>query len=166
MSTNRILCTYARRGGEAPHFCIVHIGDEHENVGECAICNLEPAQEWIKGLNPGDPVYVRTPIRRSRQTDQLMCDASPNAFQPCYSRPEPQPPASKPKAVPSPEETVSFRRIDTYLERPEDIKIFKALADHCANKHAANLLLTYGIKCLPPFLQDKSGEDVYAWLTK
>ena len=172
MISNRILCTYARRGGPKSHICIVHIGSEHENAGESAICNLEPAQAWIKELNPGDPIYVTSRIRRSDETGQLMTDASPNAFQPLYKNQKPevvakaQPLTSKAEFSPvsqAASDTAS-RRIETYLDDPDDLFIFMRLADHCSIKHAGNLLLRHSIQSLPSGIGNLSGEQIFKLL--
>ena len=167
-----IPCTWIRPGNEKPHFCIVLVGEEHENYGETAICNLNPAQYWIKNLKDDDVVYV-TNIHRSKESGKLLCDASPNAFQPLFQGVaegfrekehaiQAELPTPKLEIVPD----STSRRIDTYLNDPQQIQVFEALADHLSIKHAGHLLLTYAIGCLPKSGQGWSGEEIHAYLTK
>jgi len=168
-----IRCTWLRPGNKKPHFCIVLVGEEHENYGESAICNLDEAQYWIKYLKHGDVVYVTPHIRRSNESGKLLCDASPNAFQPLFQGVaegfrkkedaiQAELPTPKLEIVPD----SNFRRIDTYLNDPQQIQVFEALADHLSIKHAGHLLLTYAIGCLPKSGQGWSGEEIHAYLTK
>ena len=168
MSVDYVPCTFARPAGSRPDLAILYVDESHKLAGETVICTLAKSQQWITQLEEGQVVLVRDRLRKGKDKDYLG-DALANSRQPLYGK-KPEVVAqteielSEPVDSTDSELPVGFRRIDTYLELPQDIKIFETLASHCNNKEAAHLLLSYGISCLPLKAQSMSGEDLYSLL--
>jgi len=168
MSVDYVPCTFARPAGSRPDLAILYVAENHKLAGETVICTLAKSQQWITQLEEGQVVLVRDRLRKGKDKDYLG-DALANNRQPLYSKKSEAVVQTKielkePDDSTDSELTSGFRRIDTYLELPKDIKIFEALASRCNNKEAAHLLLSYGISCLPHKAQSMSGEDLYSLL--
>ena len=169
MSHDYVPCVFARPAGARTDLAILYVQDSHKLAGETVICTLAPSQKWITELDEGDIVHVRNRLRLGKDNDYLG-DACPNNRQPSYGvKPElavqTEIPPSTLKLVPDPEPSDSFSRIDTYLSTTHELEVFEKLASYCSRKHAANLLLSHGIRSLPVGAKELSAEQLHFILT-
>ena len=171
MSTDYVVCTFARPAGTRTDLVVLYVASGHHLEGEVVICNLAPSQQWIIGLNEGDVVYVRDRLRQGRDGDYLG-DACANAKQPLFDQYGKEPPQAPIQTVVDLEAAYNSEgrdlpgslRIDTYLSDPEHVAMVEKLTLHCSKKEAGHLLLKYAIKNLPVWTKQSAPSPIYDWL--